>query len=84
MTYLRKFFGTFTTGWKNFWGRFPKGYGSKKFFNACSGFPTHRHNYLNMLELANKILFKINSPYWLGLRLINYALVYERRATNLD
>jgi hypothetical protein len=37
--------------------------GRIKFFNACSGLPTHRHNYRKMLEFANKKVFKINSPY---------------------
>jgi hypothetical protein len=38
-------------------------WGQKKLFNACSGLPNHRHNYLKMFKFANKIFFKINSPY---------------------
>jgi hypothetical protein len=31
--------------------------GAKKIFIACSGLPTHRHNYLKMLEFASTIFF---------------------------
>jgi hypothetical protein len=47
-----------------FSGAFPQRLrGPKKIFNACSGLPTHRHNYCKMLEFANKKFVKINSPY---------------------
>jgi hypothetical protein len=39
------------------------GWGRKKIVNACSGLPTHGHNYPKMLEFANKNFFKIISPY---------------------
>jgi hypothetical protein len=51
---LTKFLGAFTI---RLWGR-------RNFFNACSGLPMYWHNYLKILEFANKIFFKINSPYW--------------------
>jgi hypothetical protein len=54
---------TFTSGRRNFRGRFPKGYGDeKKIFNACSGPSTHRHNYLKMLEFGNKNFSKSTPP----------------------
>jgi hypothetical protein len=34
----------------------------KNFFNACSGLPTHRHNYCKMLEFANKFFFQNQLP----------------------
>jgi hypothetical protein len=42
---MRKFVGAFSEG---LWGR-------KNVFNACSGLPTIKNNYLKMLEFANKI-----------------------------
>jgi hypothetical protein len=39
------------------------GLSPKQFLNACSGLPTHRHNYCKMLEFANKKFVQINSPY---------------------
>jgi hypothetical protein len=36
--------------------------GAKTFVNACSGLPTHTHNYFKMLEFAKKKCVKINSP----------------------
>jgi hypothetical protein len=44
-----------------FWGVSQKVMGRTKICNACSGLPNHRHNYLKMLEFANKKIF--NSPY---------------------
>jgi hypothetical protein len=36
--------------------------GAKKIFNACSGLPTHRHNYCKMLEFANKKICQNQLP----------------------
>jgi hypothetical protein len=73
-----------------FSGAFPKRlWGRKKFFNACSGLPTHTHNYLQMLEFANKNFIKINSPYCadsaqctLHTRTWNYARYPQYRHSN--
>jgi hypothetical protein len=63
MTYFRKFFlGPLLQDDEIFGGVSSKVKGAKKIFNACSGLPSHRHNYCKMLEFANKKFVKINSP----------------------
>jgi hypothetical protein len=59
-----------------FSGAFPQRLrGQKKFFKACSGLPTHRHNYCKMLEFANKKFVKINFPYCVLYRYILYVKI---------
>jgi hypothetical protein len=48
--------------------KFFGGVSSKVKGAACSGLPTHRHNYCKMLEFANKKFVKINSPYCIPLK----------------
>jgi hypothetical protein len=67
MNYLRKknLFWTFTTGWRNFRGRFPKGYGGETNFSMLvqDSLPVDT-TISKMLAFANKQIFKINSPYY--------------------
>jgi hypothetical protein len=59
MTYFRtKFFGPLLQDDEIFMDVTQKAMGAKQLFNACSGLPTHRHNYLKMLEFANKKISK--------------------------
>jgi hypothetical protein len=63
MTYLRKdFFLPLLQDDEIFWRVSQKVVWAKKVFNACSGLPTHTHNYLKMLEFANKIFFSKSTP----------------------
>jgi hypothetical protein len=46
-----------------FSGAFPQRlWGRKKFFYACSGLPTHGHNYWKIIEFANKNFFQNQLP----------------------
>jgi hypothetical protein len=65
MTYFRKkILGPLLQDDEIFGGVSSKVKGTKKFFNACSELPTHRHNYCKIIEFANKQFFKTNSPYY--------------------
>jgi hypothetical protein len=58
----KKIFGPLLQEDQIFRGVSEKVMGVKKIFNACSGLPINRHNYLKMLEFDNTNVFKINSP----------------------
>jgi hypothetical protein len=64
MTYFHKNFFDLYYRTTKFSEAFPQRlWGQTKFFNACSGLPTHSPNYCKMLEFAKKKFVKINSPY---------------------
>jgi hypothetical protein len=62
------FFGPLPQDVKIFRGIASKVMGAKKIFNACSGLPTHRHNYFKMLEFANEKIRQNQLPLMHTLR----------------
>jgi hypothetical protein len=73
MTYFRKkIFGTFTTGRRNFQGRFLKGSGGEKSFSILLwDFLLIK---IKKLELATKNYFKISFPYCVHNDLLQHSL----------
>jgi hypothetical protein len=56
-----------------------------KFFNACSGLPTHRTNSLKMLVFAKTFKKKINFPFCaVNTRLLQEGFSHEDNALFLN